>query len=169
MCGPSSCNRPRRGARGLRRPAQLVAGTDRGEVTFELVRLSDEEITDHLEPLIARNCAGFPAPSRAERRGRMPGGQPHASSPAGWRAFIDDRRVLEAIASTPREQFVPASLLDRAYDNEALPIAGGQTISQPLVVARMLELLELTATSACSTSAPDPGTTPLCWRDWRGR
>jgi hypothetical protein len=51
--------RPRRGGGGLRQPAQLVAGTDRGEVTFELVGLSDEEITDHLEPLIARNCAGF--------------------------------------------------------------------------------------------------------------
>jgi hypothetical protein len=51
--------RPRRGAAGLRRPAQLLAGTDRGEVTFELVGLSDEEITDHLEPLIARNCEGF--------------------------------------------------------------------------------------------------------------
>jgi protein-L-isoaspartate(D-aspartate) O-methyltransferase len=52
--------------------------------------------------------------------------------------------VLDAIASTPRERFVPAPLQDRAYDNEALPIAGGQTISQPLVVARMLELLALT-------------------------
>ena len=51
--------RPRRGVGGLRHPAQLVAGTERGEVTFELVGLSDEEITDHLEPLIARNCAGF--------------------------------------------------------------------------------------------------------------
>ena len=57
---------------------------------------------------------------------------------------IGDERVLEAIASTPREPFVPAPLRDRAYDNEALPIAGGQTISQPLVVARMLELLALT-------------------------
>jgi protein-L-isoaspartate(D-aspartate) O-methyltransferase len=57
---------------------------------------------------------------------------------------IGDTRVLDAIASTPRERFVPAPLQDRAYDNEALPIAGGQTISQPLVVARMLELLALT-------------------------
>ena len=56
---------------------------------------------------------------------------------------IADRRVLEAIASTPRERFVPPGLKDRAYDNDALPIAGGQTISQPLVVARMLELLAL--------------------------
>lgn len=51
--------RPRRGTGGLRRPAQLLAGTDRGEVTFELVGLSDEEITDHIEPLIARNCESF--------------------------------------------------------------------------------------------------------------
>jgi protein-L-isoaspartate(D-aspartate) O-methyltransferase len=59
------------------------------------------------------------------------------------RPLIGDRRVLDAIAATPRELFVPAPLRDHAYDNEALPIAGGQTISQPLVVARMLELLEL--------------------------
>src|ERR1700722_14494456 len=57
---------------------------------------------------------------------------------------IGDERVLDAIASTPREPFVPAHLRDRAYEDEALPIAGGQTISQPLVVARMLELLALT-------------------------
>ena len=54
-----SVQRPRRGLPGLRRSAQLVVGTDRGEVTFELIGLSDEEITDHLEPLIARNCEGF--------------------------------------------------------------------------------------------------------------
>jgi protein-L-isoaspartate(D-aspartate) O-methyltransferase len=59
-------------------------------------------------------------------------------------ARIGDQRVLDAIASTPREPFIPALLRDRAYDDEALPIAGGQTISQPLVVARMLELLALT-------------------------
>jgi protein-L-isoaspartate(D-aspartate) O-methyltransferase len=57
---------------------------------------------------------------------------------------IGDKRVLDAIASTPREPFVPVPLRDRAYDDQALPIAGGQTISQPLVVARMLELLALT-------------------------
>jgi protein-L-isoaspartate(D-aspartate) O-methyltransferase len=59
-------------------------------------------------------------------------------------ARIGDERVLDAIASTPREPFVPGPLRDRAYDDAALPIAGGQTISQPLVVARMLELLALT-------------------------
>jgi protein-L-isoaspartate(D-aspartate) O-methyltransferase len=58
-------------------------------------------------------------------------------------ASIRDRRVLDAIAWLPREQFVPASERGRAYENVALPIACGQTISQPMLVARMLELLEL--------------------------
>lgn len=57
------------------------------------------------------------------------------------RASVADERVLEAIAALPRERFVPAEQAQRAYENVALPIGGGQTISQPLVVARMLELL----------------------------
>ena len=56
---------------------------------------------------------------------------------------VADQRVLAAIAEIPRERFVPADQWRRAYDNTALPIDCGQTISQPLVVARMLELLEL--------------------------
>jgi protein-L-isoaspartate(D-aspartate) O-methyltransferase len=59
---------------------------------------------------------------------------------------IANPRVLAAIASIPRERFVQPSLRDRAYANVALPIACEQTISQPLVVARMLELLELAPT-----------------------
>jgi protein-L-isoaspartate(D-aspartate) O-methyltransferase len=59
------------------------------------------------------------------------------------RGAISDDRVLAAIATVPRERFVPESERRRAYENVALPIACGQTISQPLVVARMLELLEL--------------------------
>jgi protein-L-isoaspartate(D-aspartate) O-methyltransferase len=51
--------------------------------------------------------------------------------------------VLAAIASIPRERFVRARERRRAYANAALPIDCGQTISQPLVVARMLELLAL--------------------------
>jgi protein-L-isoaspartate(D-aspartate) O-methyltransferase len=54
--------------------------------------------------------------------------------------------VLAAVASIPRERFVPSSQRNRAYANVALPIAGGQTISQPLVVARMLEVLALRPT-----------------------
>ncbi len=62
------------------------------------------------------------------------------------RPVVADERVLAAIASVPRERFVPAEHRRHAYENVALPIAGGQTISQPLVVARMLELLELKPT-----------------------
>jgi protein-L-isoaspartate(D-aspartate) O-methyltransferase len=58
-------------------------------------------------------------------------------------AAIADDRVLAAIAAVPRERFVSPADEGRAYDNVALPIDCGQTISQPIVVARMLELLEL--------------------------
>ena len=61
-------------------------------------------------------------------------------------AHVRDERVLAAIAAVPRDRFVPASLRDRAWANTSLPIAAGQTISQPVVVARMCELLELTGT-----------------------
>jgi protein-L-isoaspartate(D-aspartate) O-methyltransferase len=59
------------------------------------------------------------------------------------RPLITSERVLAAIASVPRDRFVPIGERARAYENVALPIGCGQTISQPLVVARMLELLEL--------------------------
>lgn len=60
------------------------------------------------------------------------------------RAGIGDQRVLGAIEKTPRDLFVPEPFLDHAYDNVALPIGNGQTISQPYVVALMTERLELT-------------------------
>jgi protein-L-isoaspartate(D-aspartate) O-methyltransferase len=56
---------------------------------------------------------------------------------------IGDARVLGAIEKTPRELFVPEHFQDHAYENVALPIANGQTISQPYVVALMTEKLEL--------------------------
>lgn len=59
------------------------------------------------------------------------------------RPMVADERVLAAIAAVPRERFVPPSQREHAWENIALPIGSGQTISQPLVVARMLELLEL--------------------------
>jgi protein-L-isoaspartate(D-aspartate) O-methyltransferase len=62
------------------------------------------------------------------------------------RRAISDERVLAALASIPRERFVPESHKERAYANVALPIGAGQTISQPLVVGRMLELLALKPT-----------------------
>jgi protein-L-isoaspartate(D-aspartate) O-methyltransferase len=57
------------------------------------------------------------------------------------REAVQDERVLAAVASIPRERFVPENVRDRAYENVALPIGCGQTISQPLVVARMLQAL----------------------------
>ena len=62
------------------------------------------------------------------------------------RSHIRDQRVLRSIAETPRDLFVPPELRDRAWENGPLPIGEGQTISQPLVVARMCEVLELTGT-----------------------
>jgi protein-L-isoaspartate(D-aspartate) O-methyltransferase len=59
------------------------------------------------------------------------------------RAGIGDARVLGAIEKTPREKFVPLSFEDQAYENVALPIGNGQTVSQPYVVALMTEKLEL--------------------------
>jgi protein-L-isoaspartate(D-aspartate) O-methyltransferase len=56
---------------------------------------------------------------------------------------IRDRRVLDVMASVPREVFVPGVPVALAYDDRALPIDAGQTISQPYMVARMSELLEV--------------------------
>jgi protein-L-isoaspartate(D-aspartate) O-methyltransferase len=59
------------------------------------------------------------------------------------RRHVDDERVLDAIAAVPRDAFVPEDSRREAWENIPLPIGEGQTISQPLVVARMCELLEL--------------------------
>jgi protein-L-isoaspartate(D-aspartate) O-methyltransferase len=56
---------------------------------------------------------------------------------------VVDERVLEAMGRVPRELFVPEYLRDRAYDDAALPIGEGQTISQPYMVARIAEALDL--------------------------
>ena len=57
---------------------------------------------------------------------------------------VRDLAVLRAVATVPRHLFVPESLRHRAYEDSALPIGAGQTISQPSVQARSLELLQLT-------------------------
>jgi protein-L-isoaspartate(D-aspartate) O-methyltransferase len=56
---------------------------------------------------------------------------------------ITDERVLEAMERVPRELFVPEELRSRAFEDAALPIGEGQTISQPYMVARIVELLGL--------------------------
>jgi protein-L-isoaspartate(D-aspartate) O-methyltransferase len=63
------------------------------------------------------------------------------------REGIRDERVLAAIAAVPREHFVDRPFEGVAYENTALPIACGQTISQPFVVAYMTEVLEVDAQS----------------------
>ena len=62
------------------------------------------------------------------------------------RRGIRDERVLRAMATVPRELFVPEDVRAFAYEDEALPIGHGQTISQPYMVARICELLEVRAT-----------------------
>jgi len=54
---------------------------------------------------------------------------------------IENERVLETLASVPRHLFVDEAMATRAYEDSALPIGDGQTISQPYVVARMTEVL----------------------------
>ncbi|MGI8566021.1 MAG: protein-L-isoaspartate(D-aspartate) O-methyltransferase [Pyrinomonadaceae bacterium] len=60
---------------------------------------------------------------------------------------IRDERVLDVMRDVPRHFFVPEALQSRAYGDHALPIDANQTISQPYIVARMSELLELDARS----------------------
>ena len=59
------------------------------------------------------------------------------------REGVEDQGVLDAIAGIPRHLFIDDVLQHKAYENTALPIGQGQTISQPYIVARMTELLRL--------------------------
>jgi len=61
---------------------------------------------------------------------------------------ISDPRVLDAMFRVPRHQFVPEHYRSEAYEDHPLPIGDGQTISQPYVVAVMLESLQLSSTDA---------------------
>ena len=56
---------------------------------------------------------------------------------------IVDSKVLSAIEKIPRENFIPENFRNQAYENIALPIAENQTISQPFIVAKMTQLLQL--------------------------
>lgn len=60
---------------------------------------------------------------------------------------IDDERLLKAIEDVPRERFVDEAFEHKAWENTALPIGSGQTISQPYMVAKMTSLLALTPAS----------------------
>ena len=96
----------------------------------------------------------WPRRGRQERRG---GGRGNGATPAEARAeqrlrMVEEQlvsrgvrqpEVLEAMRVVPREAFVPAGASGRAYEDGALGIGGGQTISQPYIVARMTEVLDL--------------------------
>ena len=81
------------------------------------------------------------------------------SEPADWataqleRRGITDPEVLRAMRAVPRDRFVPADLKRPAYDDGALPIGHGQTISQPYIVASMTQALALTAWSRAHAGA----------------
>ena len=60
---------------------------------------------------------------------------------------IKNEAILDVMQKLPRHLFVPEALKFQAYKDNALPISGNQTISQPYIVARMTELLELTPSS----------------------
>jgi protein-L-isoaspartate(D-aspartate) O-methyltransferase len=59
---------------------------------------------------------------------------------------ISDERVLAAMERVPRELFVPKAVREHAYDDAALPLPAGQSISQPYIVARILQTLDLAGT-----------------------
>jgi protein-L-isoaspartate(D-aspartate) O-methyltransferase len=67
---------------------------------------------------------------------------------------VRDPLTLDAMRLVPRERFVPQSLQRRAYEDGALSIGGGQTISQPYMVARMTELLRLAVPAPDQPQAP---------------
>ncbi|HEX5466974.1 MAG TPA: protein-L-isoaspartate O-methyltransferase, partial [Candidatus Limnocylindrales bacterium] len=71
---------------------------------------------------------------------------------------ISDPQVLAAMASLPRERFVGPELAGRAYEDRALTIGGGQTISQPYIVARMSEALGLSRLTDPAVVTLDVGT-----------
>ena len=84
-------------------------------------------------------------------------------------AGIVDEPTLNAIRVVPRHLFIDEALASRAYEDTALPIGHGQTISQPWVVARMTEAVLRSRPSACWKWAPVPGTRPPSSVRWAWR
>lgn len=84
--------------------------------------------------------AGAPPPEREAMLEAIATSVRESRSYTGLEALAP--RVMAAMAAVPREEFVPPAYRHRAYDNTPLPIAAGQTISQPLIVALMTHLLD---------------------------
>ncbi len=79
---------------------------------------------------------------------------------------IHEENLLKAITEVPRERSIDKAFEHKAWDNVALPIGSGQTISQPYMVERMTTLLELKAESCVLRSAPDRAIRPRFWCVW---
>jgi protein-L-isoaspartate(D-aspartate) O-methyltransferase len=98
--------------------------------------------------------------SRRPDAAESPGGQEREGrSSVDWATYqlehrgVTDAAVLRAMRAVPRERFVPAKLARAAYDDGALPIGHGQTISQPYIVASMTQALALAEWSAARGGA----------------
>jgi protein-L-isoaspartate(D-aspartate) O-methyltransferase len=89
----------------------------------------------------ASEAAPTPTDARQDERDRMV--EEQLAAPSDRRSAVVDARVLQAMRRVPRHRFVPADAADHAYDDAPLAIGGGQTISQPYMVGKMVELLEL--------------------------
>lgn len=163
---------------------QPVAHPDARDVPDDAAIAHDAAIPDGLAGAIAlagrvsfarrripagRLAPGRVADSRRElirgspgmRRPFQPGRQPDAAAQRQEMVRrqliargVKDETVLGAMRAVPRERFVPPDLERRAYDDNALPIGGGQTISQPYIVARMSEALELASWAASHPDRP---------------
>src|SRR5246127_1265746 len=70
---------------------------------------------------------------------------------------IGDEHVLDAMLRVPRHEFAPERYRDQAYEDHPLPIGEGQTISQPYIVARMLEALSLSSSDRVLEVGTGPG------------
>ena len=122
-------------------------------------------------------CDADPASRNEKRVGCL---LPHAGTPPALPFYMSDLRaardhmvrrhivargirdpaVLEAMRAVPREAFLPPELAEFAYEDSPLPIADGQTISQPYIVALMTAALALGPTTACWRSARARATPP---------
>lgn len=91
-------------------------------------------------PAFSRESDRFAA-ARAQMVREIEADVRYTASEIGKKAL--NRKVMQAMATVERHQFVPASLQNDAYDNRPLPIGFGQTISQPYIVALMTDLLDV--------------------------
>ena len=114
-----------------------IAGVDHNDLEL----LAGDEIIDAIARFVEEQAQPT-APARADRRADDARRNEMVEEQIARRG-VSDPRVLDALRKVPRERFVPANQAARAYEDRALPIARGQTISQPYIVAYMTEALRV--------------------------